>query len=87
MLKIQRAANGEIVFKLVGRMDVEHVAELQKLLKSEDHNRPILMDLADLTLVNGDGVRFLDHCETDGIKLKNCPAYIREWITRQRQGS
>jgi anti-anti-sigma regulatory factor len=87
MLKIHRAANGEIVFKLVGRMDAEHTTELRKLLKSDDHSRPILMDLADLTLVDGDGVRFLGHCETDGIKLKNCPAYIREWITRQRQGS
>ena len=87
MLKIHRAENGEIVFKLIGRMDAEHAAELRKLFQSEDRNRPILMDLTDLTLVDGEAVRFLDLCETDGIKLKNCPAYIREWITRQRPGS
>ena len=87
MLKIQRSANGEIVFKLIGRMDTEHVNELQKLFKTESHDRPILLDLTDLTLVDGDTVRFLDRCETGGIKLRNCPAYIREWITRQRQGS
>jgi hypothetical protein len=87
MLKIQRSANGEIVFKLIGRMDTEHVNELQKLFKTEGHDRPILLDLTDLTLVDGDAVRFLDRCETGGIKLRNCPAYIREWITRQRQGS
>jgi hypothetical protein len=87
MLKIQRSANGEIVFKLIGRMDTEHVNELQKLFKTESHDRPILLDLTDLTLVDADAVRFLDRCETGGIKLRNCPAYIREWITRQRQGS
>jgi anti-anti-sigma regulatory factor len=87
MLRIHRAANGEIVFKLMGRIDAEHVVELQKLFQSEDHNRPTLMDLTDLTLVDGDAVRFLDRCETDGIKLKNCPPYIRERITRQRQGN
>jgi len=41
MLKIQRSANGEIVFKLIGRMDTEHVNELQKLFKTESHDRPI----------------------------------------------
>jgi hypothetical protein len=87
MLKVQRSANGTIVFKLIGRMETEHVSELQKLFKTESHGRPILLDLTDLTLVNEDAVRFLDGCETDGIKLRNCPAYIREWISRQRQGS
>jgi hypothetical protein len=28
----------------------------------------------------------LESCETDGIELKNCPPYIREWITRVRRG-
>jgi hypothetical protein len=65
----------------------EDVSELQKLFKSENHGRPTLLDVTDLTLVDGDTVRFLDRCETDGIKLRNCPADIREWISRQRQGS
>jgi len=45
------------------------------------------LDLKDLTLVDREAVRFLERCETDSIKLKNCPAYIREWITRERGGS
>ena len=47
----------------------------------------LVLDLKDLTLVDRDTVRFLESCEEDGIKLKNCPAYIREWITRERGGS
>jgi anti-anti-sigma regulatory factor len=84
MLKITRAANGEVVWTLSGRMDAENVIELKSLLKSEAEGRRIVLDLKDLTLVDREAVRFLERCETDSIKLKNCPAYIREWITRER---
>ena len=87
MLKITRAANGEVVWTLSGRMDAENVIELKSLLKSEAEGRRIVLDLKDLTLVDREAVRFLESCETDSIKLKNCPAYIREWITRERGGS
>jgi anti-anti-sigma regulatory factor len=86
MLKIQRAANGEVVFTLIGRMDGENVAELKTILSSEAKGRRIVLDLKDLTLVDRDAVGFLEHCEGDSVKLKNCPAYIREWITRERHG-
>ncbi len=84
MLKITRAANGEMVFKLSGRMDAENVAELQTLFTAEADSRRIVLDLRDLTLVDQDAVSFLNRCEADNITLKNCLAYIREWITRER---
>ena len=45
MLKINRAANGEVVFGLSGRMDAENVAELRTLFESEEQGRPIILDL------------------------------------------
>ena len=87
MLKITRAANGEVVIKLSGRMDAENLGELEKLMSAESDGRRIVLDLKDLTLVDREAVRFLKSCETDSIKIKNCPAYIREWITRERAGS
>jgi len=87
MLKIHRVANGEVVFRLSGRMDLENVAELKELFGVEAldaKRRSIVLDLKDLTLVDRDAVNFLGSCEADSIKLKNCPAYIREWITRER---
>jgi anti-anti-sigma regulatory factor len=87
MLKIRRAANGEVVFTLSGRMDAENVGEMKSLFQSEAKDRPIVLDLRDLTLVDQAAVSFLERCEADSIKLKNCPAYIREWITRERRGS
>ncbi len=87
MLKIQRAANGQVVFTVSGRMDAENVGELKALFATEAKGSSIVLDLKDLTLVDRDAVRFLEHCEADSIELKNCPAYIREWITRERSES
>jgi anti-anti-sigma regulatory factor len=87
MLKIRRAANGEVVFTLSGRMDAENIGEMKSLFKSEAKGRRIVLDLRDLTLVDQAAVSFLERSEADSIQLKNCPAYIREWIARERQRS
>ena len=84
MLKITRAGNGEVVFTVSGRMDAENLRELKTLLSSEPNGRRITLDLKELTLVDQDAVRFLERCEIDNMQLKNCLAYIREWITRER---
>jgi anti-anti-sigma regulatory factor len=87
MLKIQRTSNGQVVFALSGRMDEEHIAELEILISSEANGRRIVLDLKDLTLAGQDGISFLERCEAAGITLMNCSGYVREWITRQRRGS
>jgi anti-anti-sigma regulatory factor len=87
MLKIQRSSNGQVVFTLSGQMDEEHIAELQALIKLEANGRGIALDLTDLTLVDREAIGFLKRCEVNGIELKNCAGYVREWITRERRGS
>jgi anti-anti-sigma regulatory factor len=84
MLRIQRTANGEVVFKLSGRMDAENLVELKAQFGLEAKGRRIALDLKDLTLVDRDAVSFLERCESDSIRLMNCPPYIREWIARER---
>jgi anti-anti-sigma regulatory factor len=84
MLRIQRLANGEVVFAVSGRMDAEQTAILEALFHNEAEGRKIVLDLKDLTLVDRDAVRFLERCEADSIKLRNSPTYIREWIERER---
>ena len=82
MLKIQRSANGRVVFKLSGRIEAEDVKELRQLLDLEAPRQHLVLDLRDVTLVNEGAVKFLAACEADSIQLENCPAYIREWIKR-----
>jgi anti-anti-sigma regulatory factor len=57
MLKIQRTANGEVVFTVSGRMDSENVDELKELFASEAKGRGIALDLKDLTLVDRDAAK------------------------------
>jgi anti-anti-sigma regulatory factor len=64
MLKIQRTSNGQVVFALSGRMDEEHIAELEILIKSEKRDRRIVLDLKDLTLAGRDVIGFLARCGT-----------------------
>ena len=84
MLRIQREANGQVVLRISGRLDVEGLPELKQLLQTEEEGRPIVLDLRDLTLVDQEAVRFLEQCESNGIGLRHCAPYIREWIARQR---
>ena len=84
MLRIRRLANGQVVFKLSGRMGLEDIAELETLIKSEANSRHIVLDLKDMTLTGQDGINFLAQCEAADIALVNCDPYIREWIMRQR---
>jgi hypothetical protein len=63
-------------------MEAEHVAELKELFYRDHRN--IILDLRDLRLADRDAVRFLRDCEVDGVKLENCPAYVREWMDREK---
>jgi hypothetical protein len=87
MLKIERSSNEEVVFTLSGRIEAEDLAELQGLIGLEKPDRHLVLDLEDVTLVDRDAVKFLVHCEADKITLKNCPAYIREWMSKERDGA
>jgi hypothetical protein len=87
MLRIHRNANGDVVFTVSGRIDKEHIAELEALIGAEGKDRRIILDLKDMTLTGQDGINFLAQCEAAGIALMNCDPYVREWIARQVAGS
>jgi predicted metal-binding protein len=82
-LRIERSTRQRFtVFTLIGRMEAEQVPELKELFDGDLRN--IILDLRDLRLADRDAVRFLRGCEADGMKLENCPAYVREWIDREK---
>ena len=84
MLRIKRAVNGAVVLTVSGRMDEENISVLKNLIDSEAAGRRIVLDLKEVTLVDRDAVRFLELCDSDGVRLRNCPPYIREWVARVR---
>jgi hypothetical protein len=80
MLKVQRTANGEIVFAVSGQLGADSLCELSTLLALESPTRAVILELKDLVLVDRDAVGFLRSCAEKGIELRNCPQYIRIWM-------
>ena len=84
-LRIHRSSTpDEIVFALSGDMDLEHVAGLQELLANETDRR-VTLDLKDLALVDRAAVQFLAGRKANGIRIVNCPGYVRSWIAAERE--
>src|ERR1700687_5807285 len=85
-LKIEKLAGEHgTTLKLIGRIRAEHLAELRRQIAASAPT--IVLELSEVTLVDVDVVRFLSACESEGIRLLNCLAYIREWIAREQESS
>ncbi len=56
-------------------------------LKSEvERGGPrVTLDLEELDLVDIEGVRFLNACESAGVSILHCSPYIREWMQQERR--
>jgi hypothetical protein len=83
-IEATRGADGTTI-KLIGQFDAEYVPELKDQIKA--HGRAVILEMNEVTLVDVDVVRFFINCEGQGIELRDCPAYIREWITRERESA
>lgn len=83
-MKIEKDSHGGVVtIRMSGDFQREHIADLE--LQLEDRTPRMILDLKEVTLVDGDFVRFLAACQTSGIKIIHCSKYIRDWISRERQ--
>lgn len=74
--------DGVVVMKISGRLTAHDVLMLRTLLEREAG--AIALDLSDLLFVDRDAIRLLARSEAGGGELRNCPPYIREWVTQAR---
>ena len=65
-----------------GQITGKDVDLLLSLLEQE--RSVVAIDLKDVLLVDRGAVRLLALSELNGAELRNYPAYIREWVTRER---
>ena len=87
-LKVNSSMEGDaVVFALCGRIREDQVAELKALFTSAAAERNTILDIANVKLIDRGAVRFLAQLEESGVTLRNCPAYIREWILRERSSN
>jgi anti-anti-sigma regulatory factor len=82
-LKIEKYSDGNsTTIRLIGRMQGEHLPELERQIKESESR--IVLDLDEVTLVDVEMIRFLGTCEARGATLLNCSPYIRDWIGKER---
>jgi hypothetical protein len=73
-----------LVLCISGQLTVE---DLEVVRTALDPRRVVAVELAEVELANRDVVKLLAQAEVQGIELRSCPAYIREWITNERESS
>jgi anti-anti-sigma regulatory factor len=83
MLRIETETDGSrTILRLIGRIRSNRIVELRERLQSR--TSIVILDLAEVDLVDVQSVRFLRDCQDQKIELRNCRPYILEWIRRER---
>ena len=83
MLRIEKESDGCVTRLLLsGRLQSDRIDCIR--LAMNDGCADKTLDLREVTLVDVAVVRFLIHCEEEGVELAECPPYVREWILRER---
>jgi hypothetical protein len=81
-LKLERGSNGDrSTLRLIGNVRSEDLEAIAAEL--EICGPGAALELEEVTVVGVEVIRFLGECERQGTELLNCPAYVREWISRE----
>jgi len=84
MLRITRVTDGTPTLILSGRIGAEQLPDVRRAVETEQ-TRDLMLDLREVTLVDAEVVRFFLRCEQQGIRITHCPAYVREWMAREKR--
>jgi hypothetical protein len=83
MLRIETELDGaRIILRLIGRVRFNCIEELRQRIENQKSHT--VLDLAEVDLIDLQSIRFLRECQDRKIELRNCSAYVLEWIRRER---
>ena len=78
--------DGFVVLRVSGHIEGLYVVLLRELIQKENCLKSgLAVDLSELTLVGQEAIEALVVVETSGIEIRNCPAYVRQWISQRRK--
>jgi hypothetical protein len=82
--RIDRVVDGDDIVALCisGRITKHDLDTLRNAI--EEEASAFAVDLRNVVLVDREAVKFLAQRELNGTVLRNCPPYIRDWVTRER---
>jgi ABC-type transporter Mla MlaB component len=83
MLKIELISGSRGArIRLSGQLRSDHLVQLKSEI--ERCSSQVALDLEEVDLVDIDGIRFLNECESAGVAIVGCSPYIKEWMLRER---
>src|SRR6266704_707998 len=71
--------------RLSGDFRSEHVHQVKAEI--DRCQSPVALDLEEVGLVDVEAIRFLNSCEAAGVSVLNGSAYIRTWMSQERERS
>lgn len=81
-MRIDTTVENEVVtLRLSGRISSGRLDDVRNEMRPRGGR--FVLDLEQVTLVDIEVVRFLKVAERQGVKLRNCPPFVREWIARE----
>ena len=72
-----------VTIMLSGRLDVESVSEVQRILSSYPEASRFVLDLKGTRLVERYAIGSLRAFELEGVELVNSPPYVHDWMTSE----
>ena len=83
MLRIEKGSDGCVTRPLLsGRIQSDRLGCIRSAMNDGCARK--ILDLSEVTLVDVAVVRFLIHCQGEGVELAEWPPYVREWMLRER---
>jgi hypothetical protein len=82
--RIDRLVSGDdiVVLCISGRITEQDLDIFHNVIEQEAST--VAIDLKNVVLIDREAVKFLVQTELNGTVIRNCPPYIREWVTRER---
>ena len=81
---VSSAKSDFLILALAGNVCQEALPEIALLIDRgrRDHEK-VILDLSEVTLLDPAAAQFFADQFRGGVRLRNCPVYIRRWIIRE----
>lgn len=89
MLKITTVTDNAESFRvhLYGRFTGEYVSEVEKALSGQRADtQKVVLDLANVTFVDREAMRFLCTAKSGNVAVENLPSYVQRWMEQEGRG-
>lgn len=80
---VSSTQSDSLTLAIAGHVSLEALPEIALLIDHgrRDHEK-VILDLSEVTLMDPAAARFFADQFQGGVRLVNCPIYIRRWIVR-----